>query len=145
MRIFRDGFDSTTRTAELKLDLLTLLFSILFLLLLNLLKIVLWKFASTHWTTYATIFLRPMLCPYLQTLKMEIISTLYFAVTQTHVISHRLLTNRTDRILLQFHSLGKNDYFYLLFLLFSCPYNKFRKKMVTGRIFLYNINLFLCV
>ena len=41
--------------------------------------------------------------PYLQALQVKVISTLYLAKTDTHLRSHSLLANRTNRIWLHFH------------------------------------------
>ena len=104
-------FKSTTRTIELYFYFLTLLYSPLPFLFLKLLSSRWWKLWSTHWTVNVIILLHSVSNPYLKTLEMEVISTLNLTETKQHLWSHWFLTNRTNRILLQFHPLTKNRRF----------------------------------
>ena len=64
-----------------------------------------WKFGPAHRTVHVGFFLCPMSCPHPKTLKMKIVSTANFTPTETHILPHLLLTNRTNCLFPKHHSL----------------------------------------
>lgn len=63
------------------------------------------KFSPTHRTVHICFFLSSMSSPNSKTLEVKIISTANFAPTETHILPHLLLTNRTNCLFTKYHSL----------------------------------------
>jgi hypothetical protein len=88
VRIVGYHLQSAAGAVELYLDLIALFDGPLSLFLLQLLDNGVRESRSAHRTADVGFFLNPMPRPYLQALKMKVVTTLNFAVCETHLGCH---------------------------------------------------------